>query len=168
MTMYQAEVRWQRGASELFVDRRYSRAHSWHFDGGAIIPGSSSPHSVPLPFSREESVDPEEALVAAIASCHMLTFLFLAATQGYAIEQYVDAAVGEMGKNDHGRPALIQVTLRPAIIFSGQAIPDDAAVERLHHRAHDDCIIANSVRTTITIAGSHHHTMAAASSTDTT
>lgn len=157
MTKHGAEVRWQRGADEAFVDRRYSRAHTWHFDGGAVVPGSSSPHSVPLPFSRAESVDPEEAMVAAIASCHMLTFLFLAAKAGYTIERYVDSSVGELGKNEDGRPALTHVTLRPNIVFSGAPAPDDAAVEALHHRSHEECIIANSVRTTIAVDGTYTH-----------
>lgn len=166
MTHHGAEVRWQRGPDEAFADRRYSRAHTWHFDGGAAVPASSSPHNVPVPFSRPEHVDPEEALVAAIASCHMLTFLFLAAQQGYVVDQYVDAAVGKMGLHETGRPALTRVTLRPAIQFSGGQFPDDAAVDALHHQAHDECIVANSVRTTIEVAGSWRHAAATAAAPD--
>ena len=166
MTKHEAQVRWQRGADEAFVDRRYSRAHTWHFDGGTAVAASSSPHSVPLPFSRADAVDPEEALVAAIASCHMLTFLFLAAKAGYTIEQYVDSSVAELGKNEHGRPAVTRVTLRPEIVFSGPRVPDDAAVEALHHQSHEECIIANSVRTEITVAGTFRHTDAGASGRD--
>ena len=163
MTKHEAEVRWQRGDGEAFTDRRYSRAHAWHFDGGAVVAASSSPHSVPLPFSRADAVDPEEALVAAIASCHMLTFLFLAAKAGYTVDEYADAATGDQGTNADGRAALTHVTLRPAVVFSGALVPDDAAVEALHHRSHDECIIANSVRTAITIAGSYRHAAGAAS-----
>lgn len=155
MTRHEAAVTWRRGGGEAFSDRRYSRAHSWHFDGGATVAASSSPHSVPLPFSRAEAVDPEEAFVAAIASCHMLTFLFLAATEGYVVDQYIDASVGELGVNDEGRRALTQVTLHPAIVFSGARLPDDAAVEALHQRANDECVIASSVRATVAIAGSY-------------
>lgn len=158
MARHEAEVRWQRQPDETFVDRRYSRAHTWHFDGGATVPASSSPHNVAVPFSRPEHVDPEEAFVAAIASCHMLTFLFLAAKRGYVVDSYVDSAVGEIGPNDDGRAAVTRVTLRPEIVFSGPSAPDDATVEQLHHQAHEECFIANSVRTTIDVAGSWRHT----------
>jgi organic hydroperoxide reductase OsmC/OhrA len=161
MARHEAEIRWQRTADEAFTDRRYSRAHTWHFDGGAQLPASSSPHGVPLPFSRPEYVDPEEALVAAIASCHMLTFLFLAAKRGYVVDRYVDPSIGEMGRNEEGRPAVTRVTLRPEIHFSGPRIPDDAAVHALHHQAHAECIIANSVRAAIEVAGSWRHANAA-------
>jgi organic hydroperoxide reductase OsmC/OhrA len=154
---HDAEIRWERSPGELFTDRRYGRAHTWHFDGGARVAASSSPHAVPVPFSRPEHIDPEEALVAAVASCHMLTFLFLAARQGYVIDAYVDPAIGEMGLSDSGRPALAHVTLRPRIRFSGDRVPDDAAVRALHLQAHDDCVIANSVRAAIEVAGSWHH-----------
>ena len=163
MALHEAEIRWQRGAGEAFTDRRYSRAHMWHFDGGAEIPASSSPHGVPAPLSRPEHIDPEEALVAAIASCHMLTFLFLAAKRGYIVERYVDPAFGEMGSGEGGRAAITRVTLRPEVRFSGPQIPDDAAVDALHHQAHAECIIANSVRATIEIAGSWRHTELSAS-----
>lgn len=162
MGHHEAEIRWQRGTEEPFTDRRYGRAHTWHFDGGAEVAASSSPHNVPPPFSRPEHVDPEEALVAAIASCHMLTFLFLAAKRGYVVDRYVDAAVGEMGRNEGGRSALVRVTLRPAVQFSGRQRPDDAAVDALHHQAHDECIVANSVRTAIDVAGSRRHADGAA------
>jgi organic hydroperoxide reductase OsmC/OhrA len=157
MSRYDAEVRWQRGADEAFTDRRYSRAHTWHFDGGVVVPGSSSPHSVPLPFSRADHVDPEEAFVAAIASCHLLTFLFLAAKAGLTVDAYVDAAFGVMAPNEQGRLAVTQVTLRPAIVFSGGTVPSDADVARLHHESHEQCYIANSVRTEIVVAGTWRH-----------
>jgi organic hydroperoxide reductase OsmC/OhrA len=157
MSRYDAEVRWQRGPDEAFTDRRYSRAHSWHFDGGTVVPASSSPHSVPLPFSRAEHVDPEEAFVAAIASCHMLTFLFLAAKAGFTVDAYVDAAFGEMAPDEQGRLAITHVTLRPAIVFSGTAVPSEADMARLHHESHEQCYIANSVRSEIAVAGTWRH-----------
>ena len=157
MSRYDAEVRWQRGPDEAFTDRRYSRAHSWHFDGGVVVPASSSPHSVPLPFSRADHVDPEEAFVAAIASCHMLTFLFLAAKAGFTVDAYVDAAFGVMARNEQGRLAVTHVTLRPAIVFSGSVAPSEAEVARLHHESHEECYIANSVRSEIEVAGTWRH-----------
>ena len=157
MTHHEAEVRWQRRAGEPFLDRRYSRAHAWHFDGGATIPASSSPQNVPLPWSRAEHVDPEEALVAAVASCHMLAFLFLAARRGLLVERYVDAATGEMGADEHGRSAIVRVTLRPAVTLSGTVEPDDATVAALHDAAHGECIIASSIRAAVVIDGSWTH-----------
>lgn len=153
MVSHVAEISWRRGNDEAFIDRRYDRAHSWRFDGGAVVPASSSPHNVPLPYSRAEHVDPEEAFVAAVSSCHMLTFLYAAAKGGYVIDGYRDAAVGEMGRVEGGREGVIRVTLRPVVEFSGQRIPDDDDVARLHHEAHEECFIANSVRTTIVVDG---------------
>src|SRR5215475_6030630 len=120
---YHATVRWQREAGVTFTDQRYSRGHSWSFDGGITVPGSSSPHSVRLPFSVAEAVDPEEALVAALSSCHMLTFLYVAAKQGFVVDAYADAAVGEMTKNEGGKFWVSKVTLAPAITFSGEKRP---------------------------------------------
>ncbi len=157
MTQHGAEVRWQRRAGEPFVDRRYSRAHAWHFDGGATIPASSSPHAVPPPWSCAEHVDPEEALVAAVASCHMLTFLFLAARRGLVVERYDDAATGEVGADAHDRPAIVRVTLRPTVVLSGAAEPDDATVAALHDAAHDECPIARSIRAGVVVDGSWTH-----------
>lgn len=154
---HHAEVCWQRTAGEPFVDRRYSRAHAWHFDGGATIPASSSPQTVPLPWSRAEHVDPEEALVAAVASCHMLTFLFLAARRGLVVERYVDAATGEVGADTRGRSAIVRVTLRPAVVLSGPVEPDDATVAALHEAAHDECVVARSIRAAVVIDGSWTH-----------
>ena len=162
MSRYEAEVRWQRDEGERFTDRRYSRAHAWHFDGGAVIPASSSPQGVPLPYSRAEHVDPEEALVAAVASCHMLTFLFLAATRGLVVDRYVDAATGEVGPGANGRPAVVRVTLRPAVTCSGAIEPDDDLLATLHREAHDGCLVANSIRATVTVAGTWRRADAAA------
>lgn len=123
MSEYSATISWQRGEHEPFVDQRYSRAHEWAFDGGVRVPASSSPHVVPLPYSVAEHVDPEEAFVAALSSCHMLTFLWLAAKAGYRVESYRDDAVGIMAKNGQGRLAMTRVTLRPRVIFGESRSP---------------------------------------------
>ena len=150
---YQAEITWQRQQQELFVDSKYSRAHQWKFDGGVSVPASSAVSSVPLPFSKPENVDPEEALVAAISSCHMLTFLYLAAKSRFVVESYADLAVGTMETDSRGRLSITAVTLAPAILFSGVNAPTEEAIHRLHEEAHEECYIANSVRAEITVAG---------------
>jgi len=149
---YTATVSWQRGSSEPFTDNKYSRAHTWTFDGGVTVPASSSPLSVRLPLSRADAVDPEEALVASLSSCHMLTFLYLAAKQGHVIESYDDAAVGIMSKNERGKLFISKVTLRPRIVFSGPKQPSAAELAQLHHHAHEECYIANSVRTEVVVS----------------
>jgi organic hydroperoxide reductase OsmC/OhrA len=148
MSDHFADVHWQRG-SQSFTDNRYSRRHAWRFDGGVEVPGSSSPHVVPLPFSDAGCVDPEEAFVAALASCHLLTFLYLAAKAGFTVDDYRDEAVGTMARNAQGRLAMTVVTLRPAVRFSGERRPSRAELDALHHRAHEDCFIANSVKTDV-------------------
>ena len=154
MSKYQANISWKRQSDERFLDSRYSRAHQWKFDGGVIVPASSALSSVPLPYSKAENVDPEEALVAAISSCHMLTFLYRAAKSGFVVDSYDDLAVGTMGADSRGRLSITTVTLAPTILFSGVNQPTNEVVERLHHEAHDECYIANSVRSEITVAGS--------------
>jgi len=149
---YTATVSWQRGSSEPFTDNKYSRAHTWTFDGGVTVPASASPLSVRLPLSRADAVDPEEALVASLSSCHMLTFLYLAAKQGHVIESYDDAAVGIMSKNERGKLFVSKVTLRPRIVFSGPRQPSAAELAQLHHHAHEECYIANSVRTEVVVS----------------
>src|SRR5262249_9071489 len=139
---YTATVSWKRGPGEAFTDNKYSRGHEWVFDGGVTVPASSSPLSVRLPYSRADAVDPEEALVAALSSCHMLVFLYLAAKQGYVIESYDDEAVGEMTKNARGKLFLSKATLRPRVVFSGAKQPSKAELSHLHHQAHEDCYIA--------------------------
>ena len=150
---YTATVSWQRGSSEPFTDNKYSRAHTWTFDGGVTVPASSSPLSVRLPLSRADAVDPEEALVASLSSCHMLTFLYLAAKQGHVIESYDDAAVGIMSKNERGKLFVSKVTLRPRIVFSGPRQPSAAELAQLHHHAHEECYIANSVKSDVVVKG---------------
>ena len=148
---YSATVAWRRQAQEPFNDNRYSRAHQWRFDGGAVVPASSSPLVVPLPYSAPANVDPEEAFVAALSSCHMLFFLSYAARRGFVIESYEDAAFGVMGRNAQGKEVMLNVSLRPRIVFSGDRQPGAEEIEALHHRAHEDCYIANSVRTEVVV-----------------
>ena len=148
MSTYTAAIRWSRG-EQKFTDNRYSRAHLWRFDGGAVVPASSSPAVVPLPMSDAAAVDPEEAFVASLSSCHMLWFLALAAKRGYTVDSYADDASGVMEKNPAGRLAMTSVTLRPLVEFSGAKLPDRAALDALHHAAHAECFIANSVRSEV-------------------
>ncbi len=151
MSEYHAEVLWVRDPAQNFLDHRYSRRHLLRFDGGFEVPGSSSPHSVPLPMSDASAVDPEEAFVASLASCHMLWFLALAAKRKFCVDRYVDAAVGVMAKNAEGRIAITRVTLRPAVDFSGECLPSRTDIEHLHHDAHEACFIANSVKSEVRI-----------------
>jgi organic hydroperoxide reductase OsmC/OhrA len=145
---HKAQIRWARGDA-AFTDNRYSRAHLWHFDGGIEVPASSSPHVVRVPLSQEAAVDPEEAFVASIASCHMLWFLSLAAMAKLRVDQYADEAAGIMGKNAAGKTAMTSVTLHPRVTFSGERLPSRAEITELHHKAHEECFIANSVTTDI-------------------
>lgn len=149
MAEYVAQVRWQRQPQEAFTDQRYSRRHLLRFDGGAEVAASSSPHVVPLPLSDASAVDPEELFVAALASCHMLWFLSLAAQRGLRVERYEDDAVGTMARDAHGRIAMTRVVLRPAVAFGGERQPDGDTLAALHHEAHEKCFIANSVRTEV-------------------
>lgn len=148
MASYSAEVLWLRGNQD-FLGNRYSRKHTLRFDGGIVVPGSSSPHVVPLPLSDECAVDPEEAFVSALASCHMLWFLSIAAQRQFCIERYFDGASGIMGKNDEGKMAMTEVTLRPEVTFSGERMPTPDQIADMHHEAHEACFIANSVKTRV-------------------
>ncbi len=154
---YRATIRWTRGEDESFSDNRYSRGHMWSFDGGIKIPGSASPSVVPLPFSREDAIDPEEAFVAAVSSCHMLTFLSIAAKKRFVIDRYEDKALGVMTKNGNGKLFVSKVTLDPAIEFSGEKLPSPEQIADMHHLAHKECFIANSVLTEIVVAGIPSH-----------
>lgn len=147
---YRARIHWQRGA-QPFTDRRYSRAHDWVLDG-LTVPGSSAPAVVKLPLSRADAIDPEEALVASLASCHMLFFLDYAARDGWRIDDYRDDAVGEMGRNSAGKTAMVRATLNPHVTFSGDKRPTAADVAHLHHLAHEACYIANSVNFEVRVA----------------
>lgn len=150
MNSFTAQIHWQRQGAN-FIDKRYSRGHAWHFDGGITVPGSSSPHTVKLPYSVEAAVDPEEAFVASISSCHMLWFLDIAARAGWVVDDYNDDAQGLMSPNEQGRLWVSSVTLRPRILFAGDKLPDAAEIKRLHHRAHEECFIANSVRSDVRV-----------------
>lgn len=147
---YLATVKWQRHDAE-FLANKYSRAHVWAFDGGCEVPASASPHIVPQPWSEQANVDPEEAFIASLASCHMLFFLSIAAARGFQVDSYTDQAEGQMSKNPQGRIAITDAALHPVTEFSGPKIPDKATIEAMHHEAHDRCFIANSVTTNITI-----------------
>jgi organic hydroperoxide reductase OsmC/OhrA len=148
MAEYSAEILWQRGEQD-FLDNRYSRRHLLRFDGGAEVAGSSSPHSVPLPMSDAAAVDPEEAFVASLSSCHMLWFLAIAAKRKFCVDRYADAAVGVMARNAEGKTAMTVVTLRPEVHFSGERLPTREQIDQLHHEAHEECFIANSVKTEV-------------------
>ena len=152
MKRFEATLAWRRD-DQAFTDQRYSRAHRWRFDGGLDVAASSSPLSVPLPMSDAAAVDPEEALVAAAASCHMLFFLSLAAARGYVVDRYDDHAVGTLDAGADGRMAITRIVLRPAIAFGGARRPDRAALAELHHEAHARCYIANSLKGEIVVEG---------------
>ena len=143
--LHTALIRWSVGDAD-FRGKRYSRAHTWSFDGGVVVPASSSPHVVPLPMSDASAVDPEEAFVASLSSCHMLWFLDLASRAGVAIASYEDAADGRMGRNAAGKLVVDVVTLRPRVRVTGARVPDAATLAALHHQAHEECFLANSVR----------------------
>lgn len=144
MSEHKASIRWARG-EDAFLSGRYSRAHTWHFDGGAAVAASASPDIVPAPWSAPEAVDPEEAFAAALASCHMLWFLSLAARDGWCVESYSDTASAYMGKDAQGRLAITRVVLRPDVRFQSPP-PDAAVIQALHHEAHEKCFLANSVK----------------------
>jgi organic hydroperoxide reductase OsmC/OhrA len=151
MPTHTAAVAWALQDGEDFVRGRYSRAHTVTFDSGTVVPGSASPHVVPKPWSVETAVDPEEMLVAALASCHMLSFLHVAREAGFVVTSYRDEAEGVMEKGADGRWWVARVTLRPAVAYAG-AVPDAAAAQALHHAAHETCFIANSVKTEVAVA----------------
>jgi len=151
MSEYFAQIEWNKVIGEAFVDNKYSRAHTWLFDGGLEIAASSSPQVVPTPYSVEANVDPEEAFVASLSSCHMLWFLSLAANEKYIVNSYCDKAVGIMAKNSAGKLAMTKVTLRPNVIFDSNNKPTTEQMNELHHLAHEKCFIANSVKTNVKI-----------------
>lgn len=152
MSTYTATLSWKRG-EQPFSDGKYSRAHEIAFDGGVVMPASSSPHVVRVPLSREDAVDPEEMLVAALSSCHALFFLDFARKAGYVVDEYVDAAEGHMGKDERGRIAVTRVTLRPRVQWAGEKRPGAADIAELHHKSHEACFIANSFAGDVVIDG---------------
>ncbi len=149
MSEYHAKIVWSRSKDEKFTDNQYSRGHRWEFDGGTVVPASSSPHIVPLPYSVEQNVDPEEAFVASLSSCHMLFFLAIAGKKRFVVDQYIDSPIGIMEKGADGKVSMTKVTLRPKVIFSGDQ-PSFEPLEKMHHQSHEQCFIANSVKTEIT------------------
>ena len=150
MSTYTATIRWARDPSTDFAKGQYSRAHEWSFDGGLTVPASPSPHIVPAPWNDPAGVDPEEAFVASLSSCHMLFFVDFARRAGFVVDSYVDEAEGVLEKRAGGKIAITIVTLRPQIIWHGAA-PDEAEIADLHHRAHEACFIANSVTSEVRV-----------------
>lgn len=151
MSIYTANIIWNR-EDQTFTDRKYSRAHLWEFDGGVSVPASASPHIVPLPYSVEANVDPEEAFVASISSCHMLFFLDIASKKKLLIDSYIDYAEGVLEKDTEGKLAMTRVILNPTIVFSGDQ-PSEDTLHKIHHLSHQACFIANSVKTVVTVKG---------------
>lgn len=151
MSTYTATVHWQRQPHEDFADNRYSRRHEIRFDGGVVLPGSSSPSVVPLPLSDASAVDPEEMFVASLSSCHMLWFLSLAAGRGLRVDSYVDAASGTMARNAQRQLVMTEVVLRPTVRFVGEQQPGADELQALHNQAHEACFIANSVKTAVRV-----------------
>ena len=154
MSTYTAEIQWTREDQD-FLDNRYSRRHLIRFDGGATLAGSSSPHVVPLPMSDASAVDPEEAFLASLSSCHMLWFLSIARDRGFRVDRYVDHPEGKMARDAQRRMAMTEVTLRPRAAFSGPSQPTREQIDAMHHKAHDECFIANSVKTDVRCIPDH-------------
>jgi organic hydroperoxide reductase OsmC/OhrA len=152
MHRYEARIAWRRDGAK-FTDNRYSRGHEWTFDGGVTVRASSSPLTVKAPYSVAEAVDPEEALVAATSSCHMLWVLSIAAQRGFVVDRYADEAFGVMEENADGKLAFTRITLRPRIEFAGDKVPSADELAALHHRAHEECFIANSLKCDVAIEG---------------
>jgi len=150
MHRHTAKISWNRENGD-FAAGKYSRGHAWEFDAGIRVPASSAPQIVPPPLGVVEAVDPEEALVAAASSCHMLSFLYLAYKAGFVVESYVDDAVGEMDTNENGKSYVARIALQPKIAFSGDKQPTQEELETLHHRAHEECFIANSIRSDVRV-----------------
>jgi len=150
MSEHKAIISWK-CTSPDFLTGKYSREHTWTFDGGATVPASPSPSVVPAPYSNPAFVDPEEAFVASISSCHMLTFLYVACRQGFSVDSYHDEAVGVTTKNERGVPWVSLVTLRPQIAYGGNKTPSPSNEDRLHHLAHEQCFIANSIKTEVKV-----------------
>ena len=149
MSTYRATIDWA-FAGEDFLRHRYSREHTVTFEHGTVVPGSASPHIVRAPWSRADAMDPEAAFTAALSQCHMLWFLDIAARAGFSVLSYRDAAEGVLDKGPEGKLVMTRVTLRPAVTFDGrQPTPQDLA--HLHHRAHEECFLANSVKTEVVV-----------------
>ena len=152
MSQHKAKIEWKGGTPDFRLGK-YTRVHSWGFDGGLNVPASASPSVVPLAYCDPANIDPEEAFVASVSSCHMLTFLHVARQGGFQIDSYEDEAVGEMTKNERGIPWISLVTLNPKIVYVGDKRPTHEEEEQLHHKAHDGCFISQSIKTEVKVAG---------------
>ena len=152
---YKAKIDWKLNGAN-FLKGQFSREHTWTFDGGITVAASASPAVVPAPWSKPANVDPEEAFVASIASCHMLTFVWFASRGGFTLTSYTDEAVGVMTKNERGAMWVSTVTLNPQLVWSGERVPTAEEIAALHHKAHEECFIANSVKTDVRVAGVPH------------
>jgi organic hydroperoxide reductase OsmC/OhrA len=161
MSKYTATITWKNDSPETFSKNQYTRGHTWSFDGGAVVPASSSPHAVRLPWSVEAAVDPEEALVAAASSCHMLSFLYVAAKSGFNVDSYSDHAVGEMTTSPEGKQWVSTITLDPTIVWTSEKTPTAEELQRLHHDAHEICYIANSIKSEVVIKSTERTTPSA-------
>lgn len=155
MSEHKATITWKCTTLD-FLTGKYSREHFWTFDGGLTVPASPAPSFVPTPYSNPAHVDPEEAFIAAISSCHMLTYLYLACQQGFRVDSYRDEAVGVMTKNQNGVRWVSSVILHPQIKYGGSKLPTHSDEERLHHLAHEQCFIANSIKTEVTVSAAEH------------
>src|SRR5437868_3145429 len=151
MSTYTAKIIWKSDSPETFAKNQYTRGHTWKFDGGVTVPASSSPHSVRVPFSVEAAVDPEEALVAAASSCHMLSFLWVVSKNGFVADSYEDNAIGEMTTSGDGKQWISKITLDPRIVWSGDKVPTVEELAHMHHEAHEICYIANSIKSEVAI-----------------
>ena len=149
MSDHHATVEWRRTTAD-FRYATYDRSHVLRFEGGIEVPAGAAPGNVPASAPKAPGVDPEQAFVAAISSCHMLWFLHLACEAGLTVDRYTDRAVGVLAKNGEGRMAITRVTLRPEIAFSGTG-PAPGQLEQLHEKAHEKCYIANSVRSEVVV-----------------
>jgi organic hydroperoxide reductase OsmC/OhrA len=150
MSEHKASIQWRRGEGD-FLRGKYSREHTWKFDGGAVVAASPSPSVVPTPYSNPANVDPEEAFVASVSSCHMLTFVWLASRAGFVVDSYEDDAVGHITKNAQGALWISSITLRPKIVYSGAKLPSPSEEDHLHHESHRQCFIANSIKTEVRV-----------------
>jgi organic hydroperoxide reductase OsmC/OhrA len=153
MSKYIVAVSWERKEA-TFTDNKYNRLHHWKFDGGETVPASSSPQVVSIPLSDSSAVDPEEAFIASLSSCHMLWFLSIAAKRGFIVDQYDDEAKGLMGKDENGKLAITEVTLQPDVKYLSRSTPSIEEDAEIHREAHQKCFIANSVRTEVSIESS--------------
>jgi organic hydroperoxide reductase OsmC/OhrA len=151
MSKYSATIIWQRGKDEKYIDNKYSRGHEWSFDGGISIPASASPKVVPLPYSIEENIDPAEAFIASIASCHMLYFLSIAAKMNFIVDEYIDNPVGVLENDNEGFMAITKVILNPKVKFYNNMILLPKEIDEIHNKAHQKCFLVNSIKTHVII-----------------